>query len=76
MKVFTIIVWAFYFIVFAACLLEALFPEWCWKTFESWKAVEKPSKGYFLRKRVEGIIGAVIVTAIAFAPILIAYFDR
>ncbi len=72
----TFIVYAFYFIIFIACLLEALFPKWCWKTFESWKATKEPSKAYFLRNRVAGIIGMVIVTAIALAPTLIAYFDK
>ena len=75
-KVITIIVPVFYFIIFAICLVEALFPKWCWKTFESWKATEEPSKAYFLMKRVTAIIGMVIIIAIALAPTLIAYFDR
>lgn len=76
MKVFTTVVWVFYFVILAVCLLEALFPKWCWKTFESWKAAKEPPKTYFLRKRVEGIIGAIVITAIALAPILAAYLDK
>jgi len=72
----TIILFAFYAVIFAACLLEALFPKWCWKTFESWKAAKEPSKAYFFRNRVAGIIGMVIITVVALAPTLIAYFDR
>ena len=72
----TIIIFVFYAFIFIACLLEALFPKWCWKTFESWKATKEPSKAYFLRMRIAGIIGMVIITAIALAPTLIAYFDR
>ena len=76
MNVVTIIVFAFYSFIFAACLLQALFPKWCWKTFESWKATEEPSKAYFLMKRVTAIIGMVIIIAIALAPTLIAYLDK
>jgi len=72
----TIIIFAFYAVIFAACLLEALFPKWCWKTFESWKAAEEPSEAYFFRNRVVGMIGMVVITVIALVPILIAYFDR
>ncbi len=75
-KAVTIIAFVFYFVIFVACLLEALFPKWCWKTFESWKATKEPSKAYFLRKRVAAIVGMVIITAIALAPTLIAYFDK
>lgn len=75
-RVFTIVVFSFYALVFAACFLTALFPKWCWKTFDSWKAVKEPSKAYFLRKRIEGVIGMVVITAIAAAPLLAAYFDR
>ena len=76
MKVVTIIVFVFYAIIFVGCLLEALFPKWCWRTFESWKATKEPSEAYFLRNRVVGIIGMIIITAIALAPTLIAYFDK
>jgi len=76
MNVFTAVVWVFYFVILTVCLLEALFPKWCWKTFESWKATKEPPKAYFLRKRVEGIIGAIVITAIALAPILVAYLNN
>ncbi len=72
----TIIIFAFYVVIFAACLLETLFPKWCWKTFESWKATKEPSKAYFFWKRVTRIIGMVIIAAIALAPALAAYLDR
>lgn len=72
----TIIVFIFFATIFVACLLEALFPKWCWKTFESWKATKEPSEAYFLRNRVAGISGMVIITAIALAPTLITYFDK
>ena len=72
----TVIVFVFCAVVFAAGLAEALFPKWCWKTFESWKAVEEPTKAYFLRMRIEGIIGMVIASAIMLGPTLIAYFDK
>lgn len=72
----TIIVFVVYAVVFAGCLLEALFPKWCWKAFQSWKAAKEPSEAYFLRNRVAGIIGMMIITAIALAPTLIAYFDK
>lgn len=56
-NVITAIVFVFCAVVFAAGLSQALFPKWCWKTFERWKAVKEPSKAYFLRMRIEGIIG-------------------
>ncbi len=74
--VIEIIIFAFYTFIFTACLLEALFPKWCWKTFESWKATKEPSKAYFFRNRVAGILGMVIILLLALAPTLIAYFDR
>jgi uncharacterized membrane protein len=70
----TVIVFVFCAVVFAAGLAEALFPKWCWKTFESWKAVKEPSKTYFLRRRIEGIIGMVIASAMMLGPTLIAHF--
>ncbi len=76
MKAVEILVFLFYALIFAACLLEALFPKWCWKTFEGWKAAEEPSEAYFLRRRVAGIIGMVIIAAIASAPTVIAYLDK
>lgn len=72
----TIIIFAFYIFIFAVCLLQALFPKWLWKTFESWKATKEPSKEYFFMARVSGIIGMVIITAIALGPTLIAYLDK
>lgn len=64
---------------FLACLAEALFPRWFWKTFESWKASGEPTDAYFRGKRISGIVGMVIVAviaAVAMAPTLIAYFDK
>ena len=72
----TIIIDIFFVILFIACLLEVLFLKWCWKTFESWRATKEPSKAYFLQRRIAGIIGMVIIAAIALAPTLIAYFDK
>lgn len=71
-----LIVLAFYAVIFIACLLEALFPKWCWRTFESWKAAKEPSKAYFFRRRVAGIAGMIILAVIALAPAFMAYFDR
>ena len=75
-NVVTVIVFVFCAVVFAAGLAQALFPKWCWKTFESWKAAKEPSNAYFLRMRIEGIIGIVIALAITLGPTLIAYFDK
>lgn len=75
-KAAEIIVFVFYSIIFSACLLEVLFPKWCWKTFVSWKATKEPSKAYFLGKRVAGIIMMLIIIAITSAPTLIAYLDK
>ena len=75
-RAITLIAPAFYAVIFIACLSEALFPKWCWKTFESWKATKEPSKAYFFRRRVAGIVGMVIIAAIALVPTLVAYFDR
>ena len=74
--IISIILFAFFVILFVACLLEALFPRWCWKTFESWKATKEPTKEYFLKKRMSAIIIMVIILVIALAPALIAYFDK
>lgn len=75
-SVLIFVVYLIFIVAFVACLIEALFPKWCWKTFESWKAKEEPSKAYFTRNRISGIIGMLIIAAIALAPTLIAYFDR
>ena len=72
----TIIIGVVFSILFIVCLLEALFPRWCWKTFESWKATKEPSNAYFLQRRIAGIIGMVVIAAIALAPALVAYFDK
>ena len=72
-SIFTFLI---YTIIFVCCLLQALFPKWCWKNLESWKATKEPSKTYFLTKRVIGIIGMVLIAAIALAPTLISYFDK
>lgn len=67
----TIIIGAVFVILFILCLLEALFPRWCWKTFESWKATKEPSNAYFLQRRIAGIIGMVVIAAIALALTLV-----
>lgn len=72
----TVIIYLFLIIAFVACLLEVLFPKWIWKTFSSWKATKEPSNAYFLRQRISGIIGMIIIIAIALGPTLIAYFDK
>lgn len=76
MNAWTVIVFLFEFAIFATCLLWTLFPKWYWKTFQSWKATKEPSKAYFLMMRIEGIIGMLIITAIAAAPALIAHFSK
>ncbi len=76
MTAMTIFAYMIYLIIFVACLLQGLFPKWCWKVFESWKATKEPTKSYFLKKRIMAIIGLVIIIAIALAPTLIAYFDK
>ena len=72
----TIIIDVVFIILFIVCLLEALFPRWYRKTFESWKATKEPSNAYFLQRRIAGIIGMVVIAAIALAPALVAYFDK
>lgn len=71
-KVFEIIVYIIYIAIFSICLANALFPKWCWKVFESWKASKEPTKAYFLRRRLEGIAGMIIIAALALTPKLIA----
>ncbi|WP_295736094.1 DUF6199 family natural product biosynthesis protein [uncultured Oscillibacter sp.] len=71
-----VLVFVFCAVVFAAGLAEALFPKWCWKTFESWKAVKVPSKAYFLRRRIEGVLGVALASAIMLGPALMAYFRQ
>lgn len=76
LSTFSVILSVIFALLFAACLIEALFPRWCWKTFESWKATKEPSNAYFLQRRIAGIIGMVVIAAIALAPTLVAYFDK
>ena len=75
-NIFSTILFVFYVIVFLLGLVNAIAPKWCWKTFESWKATKEPTKAYFLRKRIFGIIIIIVIAVIALAPTLIAYFDR
>ena len=75
-KIFSTIVYIFYIIIFASGLVSAIAPKWHWKTFESWKATKEPTKAYFLRKRIFGIIIIIVIAVIVLAPTLIAYFDR
>lgn len=70
------IVYIFFAAIFTVCLVNALFPKWCWKIFESWKASKEPSKTYFLRQRLEGIAGMIIIAALVLTPKLIAYFHK
>lgn len=63
----------FYIVVFSLCLLQAVAPRWCWKTFESWKAKTEPTNTYFLIRRIGGIVGALIVCALVLLPVIAAY---
>ena len=75
-KIFTIIVFIFYIIIFLIGLVNAVAPKWFWKNFESWKATKEPSRTYFLVKRITGVIAMIIIAIIALAPSLIYYFSK
>lgn len=66
-----IIVYVFLAVLFAAGLINAAAPRWCWKTFESWKAVSEPSKAYFITRRIIGIIQMLAVVLIIAIPTII-----
>jgi len=76
LNVFSTIVSVFLIVLFVGCLVNAIAPKWCWRTFESWKATKEPSKTYFLVQRISAIVGMIVIAAIALMPILIAYFDK
>ena len=76
MRVVSIVATVFFIIVFLICLIHAVAPRWYWKTFESWKAKEEPSKAYFVSIRIAGIAGMIIVAAAALAPTIIYYLKR
>ncbi|MBR3762835.1 MAG: hypothetical protein IKK59_08885 [Lachnospiraceae bacterium] len=71
-----VIIYIIYAIIFGVCLINIIAPKWCWSTFESWKAHKEPSKMFFVVRRIEGIIGLIIITAIALAPTIIAYLNK
>ena len=73
---FSIVIYIFYIIIFSIGLVNTIAPKWFWKTFESWKATKTPTKAYFITKRISGIIIMIVIAVIAFAPTLIAYFDK
>lgn len=76
LNAFSIIVSVFYIILFIGCFVNMIASKWYWRTFESWKATKEPSKTYFLTKRLLGIMGMIIISAIALFPTLMAYFDK
>lgn len=51
------IVYIFLAAIFTVCLVNALFPKWCWKVFESWKASKEPSKAYFCVNGSKELLG-------------------
>ena len=71
-----VIIYIIYAIIFGVCLINIIAPKWYWRTFEKWKAKEEPSKMFFVARRIEGIIGLIIITAIALAPTIIAYLNK
>ena len=66
-----IIVYIFLAVLFVSGLINAAAPRWCWKTFESWKAVSEPSKTYFITKRMIGIVQMLVVVLIIAIPTII-----
>lgn len=75
-KIATIIVSMLYIFIFAVSFINAIAPKWYWQTFESWKAKKEPTKGYYIAKRISGIIGMLIIAAAALAPTLISYIVK
>jgi len=63
-------------IIFVICLVEAIAPYWCWKTFESWKATSEPSKVYFTTRRITAIVALIIVAAFALFPSVIYLLNK
>jgi len=66
----------FFTVIFVICLITAIAPYWCWKTFQSWKATKEPSKTYFTVQRVVSIIIMIVVAVIALFPTVIYYFQK
>ena len=73
-SIFSKVFYIFYIIIFVIGLINAIAPKWYWKTFESWKATKEPTKGYFITKRISGIIIMIISAVIALSPTLMVYF--
>lgn len=71
-RIFNVLISLFVVAVFVLCLVQAVAPRWCWKTFESWKAKSEPTNTYFLIRRIAGIVGALIVCALVSLPIIAA----
>lgn len=74
LNVLSTIAFLFYLALFVVFLVNAIAPKWWWRTFDSWKATEEPSKIYFLTKRIVAIVGAIVIAASVFLPIFIAHF--
>jgi len=73
--ILSVVVSGFFTVIFVLCLVNAVAPKWCWRTFESWKANKEPTEAYFLSRRISSIIFMIIIAAIALAPSLIAAID-
>ena len=66
-----IMVYIFLAVLFAVGLINVVAPRWCWKTFESWKAVSEPSKAYFITKRMIGLVQMLVVVLMIAIPTII-----
>ena len=55
-------------LIFIYGLLNAIIPKVMWKTFESWKATKEPTKTFFMRRRIAGVIIMAIVVSIFWFP--------
>lgn len=67
-----IIIILIYVLVFIQGLLNAINPRFLWNIFESWKALKEPSKGYFLTRRIVGIVSMLIVIALILFPYIMS----
>lgn len=59
-------------IIFLQGLLNAISPNLLWNIFESWKAAKEPTSGYFLLRRIFGIVSMLIVAAICLFPYIMS----
>lgn len=66
----TIVVTIFYGLIFLVGLLTFLNPRFMWKTFQSWKATEEPSKTYFMFQRLAGLFTMLVIGFIFLLPYL------